>query len=183
MDNVNNMKDSTIDRGKMLIAAFPDRTSSEIAFKALEERGYTKDDIDIMMSEDTRKKYFSKGETELGNKALEGAGTGSTIGGIVGAAAGIIAAIGTSIVIPGLGIIIAGPIVAGLAGAGAGGITGGIIGALVGLGLKEERARIYESEIKGGKIVMSVYPKKEDDAKYFQSAWNSKGAEHVYYNE
>ena len=38
--------------------------------------------------------------------------------------AGIIAAIGTTLVIPGLGLVIAGPIAAGLAGAGAGSITG-----------------------------------------------------------
>ena len=52
--------------------------------------------------------------------------------------------LGTSLVIPGLGLIIAGPLAAGLAGAGAGGITGGLIGALVGSGIPEDRAKIYE---------------------------------------
>jgi len=171
----------TTDRGKMLTGMFSDRESTENAYGALHQRGYHQDDINLVMSDETRKKHFSKGETEVGTKAMESAGKGSAIGGVVGAAVGIIAAIGTSILIPGLGLVIAGPIAAGLAGAGAGGVTGGLIGALVGSGMPEERARLYESGVKDGKIVMGVHPKNEDDAKYFQTDWNSKKAEQIYY--
>jgi hypothetical protein len=119
-------------------------------------------------------------ETELGTKAAEGAGKGSAIGGTVGAVAGIIAAIGTSLVIPGLGLIIAGPIAAGLAGAGAGGIAGGIIGALVGSGIPEERAKLYESGVKKGNIVMGVKPRNDEDAKYFEEKWRANRGEEIY---
>ena len=181
-ENQNHRQENmTIDHGKMLTGMFSDRESTENAYNTLHERGYTKDDINLVMSDETRKKHFSKGETEVGSKAMEGAGTGSAIGGVVGAAVGIIAAIGTSLVIPGLGLVIAGPIVAGLAGAGAGGVTGGLIGALVGSGMSEERARLYESGVKDGKIVMGVHPRNDEDAKYFQSDWNSKKAEEVHY--
>src|SRR5437879_5713335 len=47
----------------------------------------------------------------------------------------------TSIAIPGLGVIIAGPLAAGLAGAGAGALTGGLVGAFVGWGIPEEHAK------------------------------------------
>jgi len=167
--------------GRMLTGMFADRESTENAYDTLHKRGYTKDDINLVMSDETRKKHFSKGETEVGTKAMEGAGTGSAIGGVVGAAVGIIAAIGTSLVIPGLGLIVAGPIAAGLAGAGAGGVTGGLIGALVGSGMNEERARLYESGIKDGKIVMGVQPHNDEDAKYFETEWNSNKAEQVHY--
>lgn len=166
---------------KMLTGMFSDRESTENAYNTLHERGYTKDDINIVMSDETRNKYFSKGDTEIGTKALEGTGTGSAIGGVVGAAVGIIAAIGTSLAIPGLGLVIAGPIVAGLAGAGAGGVTGGLIGALIGSGMSEERARLYESGVKDGKIVMGVHPRTDEDAKYFETDWNSKKAEQIHY--
>ncbi len=169
------------ERARMLTGMFSDRESTENAYKTLQERGYTKDDINLVMSDKTRDKHFSKGETEVGTKAMEGAGTGSAIGGVVGAAVGVIAAIGTSVVIPGLGLVIAGPLAAGLAGAGAGGVTGGLIGALVGSGMPEERARLYESGVKDGKIVMGVHPRNDDDAAYFQNEWNSKKAEQVYY--
>jgi hypothetical protein len=158
---------------KMFTGMFTDRESTEKAYNDLHQRGYSKDDINVMMSDETRKKHFSANgkATELGTKAAEGAGTGSAIGGTIGAIVGIVAAIGTSILIPGLGIIVAGPIAAGLAGAGAGGITGGIIGALVGFGIPEDRAKLYESGIKNGHIVMGVHPRNEEDAQYFATSW------------
>lgn len=167
-------KNRTTDRG-MLTGMFRDRESTEHAYNTLHERGYTKDDINLVMSDETRKKHFSGDvkETEIGTKAAEGAGKGSAIGGTVGAIAGVIAAIGTSLVVPGLGIVIAGPIAAGLAGAGAGGITGGIIGALVGSGIPEARAKLYESGIKNGNIVMGVKPRNDEDAKYFEDNWRT----------
>ncbi len=166
----------------MLTGSFPDRESTENAYRTLHERGYYKDDVNLVMSDETRKKHYS-GEyktTELGTKAAEGAGKGSAIGGAIGAIAGVVAAVGTSIVLPGVGLVVAGPIAAGLAGAGAGGITGGVIGALVGSGIPEERARIYESGIKKGHVVMGVHPRNEEDAKYFETNWKENKAEDIY---
>jgi hypothetical protein len=171
----------TQNKNKMLTGMFNDRESVEDAYSSLHDRGYTKDDINLVMSDETRKKHFTKGKTDVGSKALEGAGTGSAIGAAAGAIAGAIAAIGTTLAIPGLGLVIAGPIAAAIAGAGAAGVTGGLIGALVGSGIPEERARLYESGIKNGKIVMGVHPRNEDDAKYFESEWNSKKVEKVDY--
>src|SRR5918997_903446 len=37
---------------------FRDRESAESAYRSLTERGYGKDDINVMMSDDTRKKYY-----------------------------------------------------------------------------------------------------------------------------
>ena len=161
---------------------FSDRESAERAYNSLHERGYTKDDVNLLMSDETRKKHFSDDthKSELGNKAMEGLGTGSAIGGTLGAIAGVVAALGTSIVLPGLGLVIAGPIAAGLAGAGAGGITGGLIGALVGWGIPEERAKRYESGLKSGKIVMGVHPRNEDDARHFETHWKNYKGEDVY---
>jgi len=178
--NQNSTK-STAERA-MLTGMFQDRESTENAYNTLHERGYTKDDINLIMSDETRKKHFSGDvkETEIGTKAAEGAGKGSAIGGAVGAIAGVIAAIGTSLVIPGLGLVIAGPIAAGLAGAGAGGITGGIIGALVGSGIPEERAKLYETGIKKGRIVMGVHPRNDEDAEYFENNWRTNKAEEIH---
>ncbi len=147
-------------RSRTVTGLFRDRESAERAYDTLHSRGYGRDDVNVLMSDDTRKKYFSDGkDTELGSKALEGAGVGSAIGGTVGAVLAAIAAIGTSVILPGLGLIVAGPIAAGLAGAGAGGLTGGLVGALVGSGIPEDRAREYERGIKEGGIVMGVNPR------------------------
>ncbi|MFN3916165.1 MAG: hypothetical protein ACK4K0_00360 [Flavobacteriales bacterium] len=173
-------QNSTNDRS-LLTGMFPDRESTENAYNTLQEKGYSKDDINLVMSDETRKKYFSGDakDTEIGTKAAEGAGKGSAIGGAVGAIVGVIAAIGTSVAIPGLGIVIAGPIAAGLAGVGAGGITGGIIGALVGSGIPEARAKLYESGIKDGNIVMGVQTRNEEDAEYLEENWRNNKAEEI----
>src|ERR671917_1502184 len=94
---------------RMVTGLFRDRESAERAYGSLSTRGYSKDDVNLMMSDDTRKKYFSDDEdTEFGTKAWEGAGKGAAIGGGVGATLGAIAALGTTLALPGLGLLIAG---------------------------------------------------------------------------
>lgn len=174
---------SSSDEPGILSALFRDRESAENAYQATLDMGYESDEINIVMSKDTREKYFherSEGRSKMGSKALEGTGAGSAIGGGLGAAAGILAAIGTSITVPGLGIVIAGPLAAGLAGAGAGGITGGVIGALVGAGIPEERADTYESGIEKGHIVLTVKPHSEQEARELEEEWREHHGEEIH---
>jgi hypothetical protein len=174
---------ATTGRSRLMTGLFRDKDSAERAYGSLTNRGYGSDDINVLMSDETRNKYYPPGqpvETELGNKALEGAGTGAAIGGAVGATLAAIAAIGTSVVLPGLGLIVAGPLAAALAGAGAGGATGGIIGALIGAGIPEERVKHYEQGLKEGGIVMGVTPRSDEDADYFENEWKSYRGEHIY---
>ncbi len=161
---------------------FNDRNSAEKAYQSLSARGYGKDDVNLLMSDDTRKTHFGdeSAHSDLGDKAMEGAGVGSAIGGTAGAIIGAIAAIGTSIALPGLGLIIAGPLAAALAGAGAGGLTGGLVGALVGSGIPEEHAAEYEEGIKNGGIVMGVKPRNAEDAKYFEDEFRRSNGDKVY---
>ncbi|MFV8368245.1 hypothetical protein [Flavobacterium sp. LB2R40] len=177
-----NQAEKTNSEHKMLTGMFSDRESTEKAYNSLHERGYNKDDINLIMSDETRKKHFSGDvkETEIGTKAAEGAGTGSAIGGTVGAIVGVVAALGTSLVIPGLGLLVAGPLAAGLAGAGAGGIAGGVIGALVGSGIPEERAKLYESGVKEGHIVMGVHPRNDEDANMIEQSWRDNKGQEIY---
>jgi hypothetical protein len=165
----------------MVTGLFRDRESAERAYGSVTSRGYKQDDVNLLMSDETRKKHFVDGaETELGNKALEGAGTGAAIGGTIGATLAAIAAIGTTLALPGLGLLVAGPIAAALAGAGAGGATGGLIGALVGAGIPEERVKHYEEGIRNGGIMMGVTPRSDDDAEYFEREWKNNRGEEVY---
>ena len=166
----------------LVTGLFPDRDSAEQGFNTLAERGYGKDDVNLVMSDETRKRHFAAAgaETELGNKAAEGAGVGGAIGGTLGAIAAAVAAVGTTIAVPGLGLVIAGPLAAAIAGAGAGAATGGVLGALVGWNMPEERLKHYEDGIKNGGILMGVHPRNEEDANHVQSGWASARAEHVY---
>ena len=134
------------------------------------------------MSEDTKKRHFAPAgtETELGNKAAEGAGVGGAIGGTLGAIVAAVAAVGTTLVLPGLGLVIAGPLAAAIAGAGAGAATGGIVGALVGWNMPEERVRKYQEGIRKGGILMGVRPRSDEDAAHLENAWKTNRAQDIY---
>jgi len=172
---------ATTGRSRTVTGLFRDRESAERVYNSLRTRGYTDDDVSLMMSDDTRKKYFADDDdkTDFDTKAWEGAGKGAAIGGTVGATLAAIAAIGTTVAIPG-GFLVAGPLAAGIAGAGAGGLTGGIIGALIGSGIPEDRARHYERGINEGGILMGVNARSDEDAEYFENDWRTNRGEHVY---
>lgn len=168
---------------KIVTGLFQDKESAERANQSLTERGYRKADVSLVMSDNTHKLHFSDDSsaiTELGSKAAQGAGIGVAIGGTLGASVAAIAAMGTSLVLPGLGLIIAGPIAAALAGAGAGSVTGGLVGTLIGAGIPEERVKYYEEGLKNGGILMGVKPRTEEDAKYFEQQWQDNFGKQIH---
>ncbi|CAN5682780.1 hypothetical protein BH09PSE5_BH09PSE5_12860 [soil metagenome] len=188
---------------KLVTALFKDRESAERAYKVVAERGYGHDDVSVAMTHDTREQHFShpkaadgavaktrsdspliddddEEETELSNMAAEGAGIGAGIGGTIGAIAAALAAVGTALALPGIGLFMAGPIVAALVGAGAGAATGGLVGALVGWGIPEERVKHYEAGLHGGGILMAVKARTHEDAQHFMDLWRHHDGEQVY---
>jgi hypothetical protein len=180
---MNNQGTGQSRESSVLSGMFTDKESSESAYRSLRDRGYSDDDINVIMSDETRDKYWGDGDTdsELGSKALEGTGVGGMIGATLGAIIGGIAAIGTNVILPGIGLVVAGPIAAALAGAGAGGLTGGLAGALIGWGIPEDRAKLYEEGIRSGGTVLGVTPRSEEDAEYFENEWkNNYRGQHVY---
>ena len=175
---------TTTPSGTMVTGLFPDRASAEAAYQTAHLRGYTRDDVDLMMSDETRKAHFPHDstvvETELGNKAAEGAGIGGAIGGAIGAIAAAVAAVGTTLALPGLGLVIAGPLAAAIAGAGAGAASGGLIGALIGWSIPEERVKEYEEGLKEGGILMGLRARNPQDAAYFAAEWKNSGGRNIY---
>ena len=172
---------SNYDSSRLVTALFNDRASAERAYDSAVARGYASDDIDVVMSDDARRRHFAGAglETELGSKAAEGAGIGAGVGGVVGAALAAVAAVGTTLVLPGLGLVVAGPVAAALAGAGAGGAAGGVLGALIGAGMPEERVKHYEHGIASGGILMGVNARSDDDALHIEHNWKELAGQHV----
>lgn len=142
---------------------FHNTETAHAYYDHLIERGYDKDEITVLMSKETKDKYYDGEHKSTGGEALKGAGAGSAIGGTVGAIAGAIAAIGTSIVLPGIGLVVAGPLAAAFAGAGIGGAGGALIGALTKAGLSDEKSAEYVDYLEKGKIIISVEPRNEED--------------------
>lgn len=164
------------EKAKLVTSLFKTRVAAEAAVDAIIKRGYTRDDISVLMSDATKNKEFA---VETGTRAADGAGIGGAVGGTLGAALAAIAAVGTSIALPGIGLVIAGPIAAALAGAGAGGLTGGIIGALVGAGIPEHRAKVYDAGLREGGILLGVEAKSDEDADQLEKLLEDIGGQYV----
>jgi len=155
---------------------FKTRAAAEAAVDAIIKRGYTRDDISVLMSDATKNKEFA---VQTKSHAADGMGVGGAIGGTVGAVLLAIAAVGTSIAIPGIGLVVAGPIAAALAGAGAGATTGGLIGLLIGTGMTDHRAKVYDTGVRGGGILLGVEAKTGDDVEKLETLLEDIGAENV----
>lgn len=133
-------------------AIFENTQDVENVVTELHQKGFTDQEISVVMT-DKRKQELLQ---HVGaSKLPEGVATGAAVGGILGAIAAGLAAIGT-ITLPGVGLLAAGPVVAALAGGGAGAALGGLTGALVGWGIPEEEAKLYENQIKQGNVLISV---------------------------
>lgn len=176
---------NTNDTTRMITGVFRDNEMANRAFDVVKSRGYKDDEINVLMTESTQKKHYkdtpSRGKTEIqkGNKAAEGAGVGGGVGAGLGALiVGVLAAGAAPLAVPGL--VIAGPLAGALTGAGAGGVTGGIIGMLIGAGIPEERAKIYETHLESGGIVLGVVPHDVADADYIRREWEALGGKDVY---
>jgi hypothetical protein len=145
---------SPVEGREHLSGFFDSRDSAQDAVHRLESLGVPRSDISLVFRDDETAHGKTVVTDSTGSHAGEGAGTGSIIGGNYWRDLGALAATATSVVIPGVGILLAGPIAGALAGAGAGGLTGGVLGALVGAGIPEETARTYESGIQSGGVVV-----------------------------
>jgi hypothetical protein len=153
---------------KMVTAVFRDRANAQLVYDELVSRGYTPKEINVLMSDATRASYFAgKHETLRPNTAVaEGMAAGGAIGTAVGATLAAVLAVGAgvmSLAVPGLPLVIAGPIVAALAGAGAGAVTGGLLGALIGLGIPEANAKAYEAALREGGVIIGVTPHTDEE--------------------
>jgi len=171
----------TTENCNLVSAVFRDRSKANQAYHWLMTHGYTSDDVNVLMSDTTRSKYNEEhdGKNTSGNLGVEGVATGGTIGTVIGATAAAIAAIGTSIALPGLGLIVAGPLLAALAGGGAGAVAGGLIGGLVGLGITESNAKAYESALKEGGVVLGVTPANSEDQSRIKEVFGELDGENI----
>jgi len=171
---------------QMLTAVFRDRNHASRVYEWLQTRGYATSEINVLMSDKTRNSFSdvgTEGKIKSGDKSMEGVATGGAIGTAVGATVAALFALGTSVLVPGLGIVIAGPILAGLAGGGAGAITGGLVGGLIGLGIPESNAQAYEQALNNGGVIFGIVPRDNKDGDEIEEYYDKNGGENIVYSE
>ena len=141
---------------KRAAGLFHSQDRAERAVRDLNDSGYDMQNVSIVAKDTDQIGGIETTERigDIDDGAAAGALTGGTLGGITGLLVGL----GT-LAIPGVGpILLAGAaattIATTLAGAGIGVAAGGLLGALVGLGIPEDRAKVYRDSVRDGSFLV-----------------------------
>jgi uncharacterized protein (TIGR02271 family) len=138
---------------QVVVGVFNEQNMAERAVQALEDAGFDSDQIGFARRDGTADGQEGATRTEgagdAGGGAVTGAVTGGVLGGILGAAAALL--------IPGIGPVVAGGILATtIGGAALGAAAGGLLGALTNMGVPEEEAQYYQGEFEQGRTIVTV---------------------------
>jgi len=136
--------------GRTVVGLFARRRDADAAIRDLKAAGFRDDQVGVALQ--NKEEQGDLLETPRAKEA-EAAAAGAVSGGLVG---GLIGLLG-SLLVPGVGPILVGGILASmLTGAGIGAATGGIIGALMGLGVPEPDARHFDQGLRLGSTLVTV---------------------------
>jgi uncharacterized membrane protein len=147
--------------GRIVVALFQDRSDAEDAIRDLKNGGFTNEHIGIATQDSIGAVETGTEDAEdegkvvedTANGLAEGAAAGALTGGVLGGLVGLI----SSLLIPGLGPLVVGGVLAStLMGMGVGAATGGLIGALVGMGVPEADARYFDAGLREGRTLVTV---------------------------
>jgi hypothetical protein len=141
---------------RTVVALFSTCSEAEDAIRDLKAAGFTNNQIGVATQEQPRRRddeELGKIVEETTTGMTEGASVGAITGGIIGGLVGLI----SSLLVPGLGPVLVGGVLAStLMGMGLGAATGGLIGALVGMGVPEEDARYFDAGFREGGTLVTV---------------------------
>ena len=139
---------ATLER-PLRVGIFRTIEGAELAVTDLLTAGFSKDQVTVMCSDQTKERYFR----QFDHQPVAGTITPATTaaGGAIGAALGGLAVIATAVTTGGMALWAAGPI-----SAWAGGIVGGLVGAMMSRGVEKELANYYQQAILEGKILVAA---------------------------
>jgi len=151
-------------------AVFSTVAETRNAVSRLLAAGFTKDQITVICSDDTKERYFR--EFEHQEQAGSNTPAAAATGGAIGATLGSLATGAVGLAIGGVPLIVAGGI-----GLMAGAVWGGFIGAMMTRGIEKEAANFYDQEVQAGKLLVTVeqtnahaHPALEDAERIFAAA-------------
>jgi uncharacterized membrane protein len=129
---------------------FTTAANAQVAVERLRDLGVPSGDISMIARE------VERVAEPVAAPAASATASGVATGGLFGGLAGLLVGLGT-LAIPGIGpVLAAGPLLGALGGAAIGAATGGLLGALVDLGVPEEYATTYVTEIERGQVLVTV---------------------------
>jgi hypothetical protein len=122
---------------------------ARMAVRALLEAGFSRDQITVVCSDETKELYFHEFDHQqpAGTHTPAATITGGTIGAILGGVTVLASAVATG----SLALWAAGPITAW-----AGGVAGGLVGAMMTRGVEKELANFYQQAVLNGQILVAA---------------------------
>jgi hypothetical protein len=152
----------TLSKYKRAVGIFSSRIETERALRELRESGFPMNQVSVVAQDGDGDESIAGVDVkdETGSVTGEGARVGTIAGGFTGGLVGLVGAL-SALTIPGVGpIVVGGPVAAiigdTLIGGVAGAAVGGLVGTLVGLGIPEDRARVYRDRLKEGNYLVIV---------------------------
>lgn len=174
---------------KRAVGTFANYRDAEMALRELQSSGFSMDRVSIVGRDverhgdiagvDTSDRISQSGkQVAEDTHADEGAKTGAATGGALGGLTGLLVGLG-ALAIPGIGPVMAGGALATalattVAGGAIGAAAGGLVGGLVGLGIPEDRARLYSDRVSHGEYLVMVEGS-EDEIRRAESVLRSRG--------
>jgi hypothetical protein len=150
--------------GRIVVALFEERSEAEDAIRDLKNAGFTNEQIGVATQDRVGAGKARSEETPVDDDPgrivegtasglAEGAAVGAVTGGVIGGLVGLV----SSLLIPGIGpLVVGGVLASALMGLGVGAATGGLIGALVGMGVPEQDARYFDAGLREGRTLVTV---------------------------
>ncbi len=136
--------------GRTVVGLFARRQDAEAAIRDLKAAGFRDNQVGVALQNRDEQPDLLE---STGSREADGAAAGAVSGGVVG---GLIGLLG-SLLIPGVGpIMVGGVLASALTGAGIGAATGGVIGALMGIGVPEMDARHFDEGLRLGSTLVTV---------------------------
>jgi hypothetical protein len=148
-------------QNKRAVGVFSSRRDVEHGLHELKNAGFDMDRVSVITQDGERDDIAgAEVRDRVGDKSDEGATVGAVSGGALGGLTGLLVGLGT-LAIPGIGpVMLAGAaataLATTLAGAGIGAVAGSLLGALIGLGIPEERAKVYDERVKRGQYLVII---------------------------
>ena len=154
--------DMALNQQKRAVGVFSSRRDAEHALSELRDSGFPMAKVSVIAKDPDGGGKLAGADIRDSedNKADEGAASGALTGGVLGTLTGLLVGLG-AIAIPGIGpVMLAGATATTLAttlsGGAIGAAAGSLFGALVGLGIPEERARVYNDRLSRGDYLVIV---------------------------
>lgn len=156
---------------KRAVGTFSNHQDAEVALRELKESGFSMDRVSVVGRDIDRHTDVSGADTSdnltdateraaQNTEADEGVKKGAVAGGTLGGLTGLLVGLG-ALAIPGVGPVMLGGALATalattLSGSAIGAAAGGLVGGLVGLGIPEDRAKVYGDRVSRGEYLVMV---------------------------